>query len=90
MVPVRAPASEAIPERIAPYRLTARLRQSSDAPFSPVKRIGQELREARVRQGKELVDVWRALKIRPNFLAAIEEGRYEDLPGRAFTPSYLA
>jgi hypothetical protein len=72
-----------------PYRLSARLRIQPHDPVSPVKRVGQELREARQRNGKELVDVWRALKIRPNFLAAIEEGQFEDLPGRAFTIGYV-
>ena len=90
MARVREPTAEAIPDRIEPYRLTARMRKPSDNPLSPVKRIGQELREARVRSGKELIDVWRALKIRPNFLAAIEEGRFEDLPGRAFTIGYAS
>jgi len=72
-----------------PYRLSARMRETSDDPVSPVKSVGQELREERERQGKQLDDVWRALQIRPNYLAAIEEGRFEELPGRAFTLAYV-
>jgi cytoskeleton protein RodZ len=47
------------------------------------------LRDERERKGKQLDDVWRAIKIRSNHLAAIEEGRFGDLPGRAFTIGYV-
>ena len=61
----------------------------SDEPISSVKSIGQELREERERKAKQLNDVWREINIRPNFLTAIEEGRFEDLPRRAFTIGYV-
>ena len=47
------------------YRLKARMRKTADDPVSTVKRVGQELREERERQSKQLDDVWRALKIHP-------------------------
>ncbi len=84
------PTAEPIPDiGIEPYRLSARMRKKSDDPVCLVKSVGQELREERERNGQQLNDVWRALKIHPNYLAAIEEGRFEDLPGRAFTMGYV-
>ena len=84
------PTREPIPDiGLEPYRLSARMRKTSDDPVFSVKSVGQELRDERERKGKQLDDVWRALKIRPNYLAAIEEGRFEDLPGRAFTMGYV-
>ena len=84
------PTAESIPDiGIAPYRLSARMRKTLDDPVSSVKRVGQELRDERKRKGQQLDDVWRALKIRSNYLAAIEEGRFDDLPGRAFTIGYV-
>jgi len=65
------------------------MRTQSNEPISPVKSIGQELREARERKGKQVDDVWREIKIRPNYVMAIEEGRFEDLPSRAFTIAYV-
>jgi cytoskeleton protein RodZ len=55
-----------------------------------VKRVGRELRKARELKGAQLGDVSRAVNIHPNYLAAIEDGRFEDLPGRAFTIGYVA
>jgi hypothetical protein len=73
-----------------PYRLSARMRTTSDDPVSPVKSVGQDLRNARERKGKQLDDVWRAIKIRPDHLAAIEAGSFEGLPSRAVTIGYVS
>jgi hypothetical protein len=73
-----------------PYRLSARMRTTPDYPVSSVKSVGQELRDARERKGERLDDVWRAIKIRPYHLAAIEEGRFQDLPSRALTIGYVS
>ena len=84
------PPTKSVPDfGIEPYRLSARMRKTWDDPVLPMKSVGQELREERERNRKQLSDVWRALKIRPNYLAAIEEGRFEDLPGHAFTMGYV-
>ena len=62
---------------------------TADAPSGAWKSIGQEFRAARERKGKHLDDVGRAIKIRPDHLAAIEEGRFEDLPSRALVIGYM-
>src|SRR6267142_3325312 len=51
--------------------------------------VGQELCKARQRSGKLLMDVWRELKIRPDYLIALEEGRFQDLPGRVYAIGYV-
>jgi cytoskeleton protein RodZ len=62
---------------------------NAEDPVSPVRSVGQELRKERERQGKQLDDVWRALKISKTFLAAIEEGRFEEFPSRVSTLAYV-
>src|SRR5215471_12998519 len=54
-----------------------------------LEHIGQELFRARQRAGQELNDVWRVLKIRPDYLSAIEEGRFDALPGRLYAIGYV-
>ena len=51
--------------------------------------VGQELANARQRKGKRLSDVWLVLKIRPDQLMAIEEGRFDALPGRVYAIGYV-
>src|SRR5713226_5090425 len=51
--------------------------------------IGSTLREARERQAFELADVERATKIRLRYLAALEEERFERLPGGAYAKGFL-
>lgn len=51
--------------------------------------IGATLREARQRQGLDLTQVERALKIRARQLHALEEERFDALPGDAYTRSFL-
>jgi cytoskeleton protein RodZ len=55
----------------------------------PVVTVGQELANARQRKGKRLSDVWLVLKIRPDQLMAIEEGRFDALPGRVYAIGYV-
>ena len=55
-----------------------------------MKNVGHELRNERERMGKQLDDVSLALTIRPNYLIAIEEGRFEGFPNRAFAIGYVA
>jgi cytoskeleton protein RodZ len=51
--------------------------------------VGVELREARVRVGYELEQVAEALRIRRRHLEALEEGRFDDLPGRVYAIGFL-
>src|SRR5215211_4690868 len=52
--------------------------------------VGHELREARRDRGIELSEVERVTKIRVKFLEAMEEDRWEDLPGPPYNRSFLS
>lgn len=51
--------------------------------------IGGSLREARLRQGLSLSEVDALLRIRSRYLAALEEERFEILPGTAYARLFL-
>jgi cytoskeleton protein RodZ len=51
--------------------------------------IGQALRNARVSAGMELSDVAAHLRIRTNFLSALEGGRADELPGVTYAIGYV-
>ena len=51
--------------------------------------IGTSLREARLRQGLDLVDAEAATKIRPKYLQALEEERFELLPSPTYVKGFL-
>jgi cytoskeleton protein RodZ len=51
--------------------------------------IGETLRETRRSRQLELADVSRATKIRASLLDAIEEERWEAIPGRAYVRSFV-
>lgn len=51
--------------------------------------IGNTLRQARERKGLSLADVERDLNIRPRYLAALEEERFDALPGEAYVKGFL-
>ncbi|MGE5504709.1 MAG: helix-turn-helix domain-containing protein [Actinomycetota bacterium] len=51
--------------------------------------VGQTLREARIRMGKELPECAEQLRIRQVFLQALEDGRNRDLPGGAYAVGFL-
>ena len=51
--------------------------------------IGNSLREARLRQGLDLVDVEQATKIRSKYLRALEEERFELLPAQTYVKGFL-
>jgi transcriptional regulator with XRE-family HTH domain len=54
-----------------------------------VVEIGSTLREARERQGLERADVERATRIRQRYLLALEDERFELLPGLAYAKGFL-
>jgi cytoskeleton protein RodZ len=51
--------------------------------------VGPLLCATRMRVGKDLQDVARLLHIRYNYLVAIEDGRFEDLPGQAYAIGFV-
>lgn len=65
------------------------LREISDEADTPLETVGQDLRAARLRRGDDLASVSRALKIRKDHLEALEEDRFEQLPGRAYAIGFI-
>ena len=51
--------------------------------------LGDLLRSARDRQGLDLTDIAGATNVRREYLAALEEGRYDELPGEIYTRNFL-
>lgn len=51
--------------------------------------IGSILREARTRQGLELDDAERRTRIRAKYFAALEEERFDQLPGEVYAKAFL-
>jgi transcriptional regulator with XRE-family HTH domain len=51
--------------------------------------IGASLREARTRRGLSLDDVTAGLRIRERYVTALEEERWELMPGEAYTKGFL-
>ena len=51
--------------------------------------VGTLLCATRMRLGKDLQHIAEVLHIRYNFLVAIEDGRYEDLPGQAYAIGFV-
>ena len=48
-----------------------------------------DLRRARMASGRELAEVATALRIRTIYLEALEEGRFDDLPGSTYATGFL-
>ena len=51
--------------------------------------IGDSLREARMRRGLSPADVHKAIRIRERYLTALEEERWDMLPGDVYTKGFL-
>jgi cytoskeleton protein RodZ len=51
--------------------------------------IGESLREARTRRGFTSADVHKAIRIRERYLTALEEERWDMLPGDTYTKGFL-
>lgn len=56
---------------------------------SPGRAVGRLLRDQREARGLGLSDVEKSLRIRRVHLEAIEEGRFDKLPGAAYIPAFL-
>ena len=56
---------------------------------SPGRAVGRLLRDQREARGFDLKAVEKALRIRLQYLEAIEQGRFDLLPGAAYIPAFL-
>jgi cytoskeleton protein RodZ len=56
---------------------------------APGRAVGRLLRDQREARGLSLTDVEKSLRIRRGHLEAIEEGRFDKLPGAAYVPAFL-
>jgi cytoskeleton protein RodZ len=65
------------------------LREVSNDGDAPLGTIGQELRGARISRNQDLAAVSRALKIRKDHLEAIEDDRFNALPGRTYAVGFV-
>jgi len=72
--------------------------QSDDSNVTPFRnlnpetvpqRIGDQLMTARLARGIEIEDVARQLHIRREFLQALEDGRFDDIPGATYVAGFL-
>ncbi len=55
----------------------------------PMFQIGASLREARTRRGLSPADVQKAIRIRERYLTALEEEKWDLLPGEAYAKGFL-
>jgi cytoskeleton protein RodZ len=55
----------------------------------PGQAVGRLLRDQREARGLDLTQVEKSIRIRRTHLEAIEEGRYDALPGAAYIPAFL-
>jgi cytoskeleton protein RodZ len=55
----------------------------------PERRLGDILRETRVARGLELSDVAEVTHVRKEYLQALDEGRYEDLPEDVYARNFV-
>lgn len=67
----------------------AALATEAEHSLPPSFSVGASLREGRERLGKDLAQVATSLRIRQPFLAALEEGRFKDLPGGTYAIGFL-
>lgn len=65
------------------------LREISDDLDAPLETVGQDLRKARQLKGEELAQIARVLKIRKDYLDALEESNFDAIPGRAYTIGFV-
>jgi cytoskeleton protein RodZ len=60
-----------------------------DTAMAGASDVGALLRQTRVSFGQSLADVARDIRIRQSFLEAIEAGRFDTLPGQAYTVGFI-
>src|SRR5713226_7270714 len=62
---------------------------SSVQPRNIAQAVGEVLRERREELGYDLDAIGEALRIKPVFLAALEQGRAQDLPGATYAIGFI-
>src|SRR5260370_16702005 len=65
------------------------LREISDDSDAPLETVGQDLRKARQRKGEDLAQISSVLKIRKDYLDALEESKFDAIPGRAYIIGFI-
>ncbi len=65
------------------------LREISDDADAPLETVGQDLRKARQRKGEDLAQISSVLKIRKDYLDALEESKFDAVPGRAYVIGFV-
>jgi cytoskeleton protein RodZ len=70
-------------------RRNLHLREISDDADAPLETVGLDLRNARQRKGEDLAQISRVLKIRKDYLDALEESNFDTIPGRAYTIGFV-
>jgi cytoskeleton protein RodZ len=65
------------------------LREISADADTPLDTVGQDLRTARQRKGEDLASVSCHLKIRKDYLDALEESQFDILPGRTYAIGFI-
>ncbi|HEX3664919.1 MAG TPA: helix-turn-helix domain-containing protein [Rhizomicrobium sp.] len=65
------------------------VRMQDDLADSTAQTVGQYFRAVRLSRGEEIATVARALRIRSDQVAAIEESRLDDLPGRTYAIGFV-
>ena len=63
--------------------------RSMERDVSPGRAVGRLLRDQRVARDLSVDDVAARLRIRSRYLEAIEQGRFDQLPGAAYIPAFL-
>lgn len=63
--------------------------RSMEREASPGRAVGRLLREQREARALSIEDVAKRLRIRRPYLEAIEQGRFDQLPGAAYIPAFL-
>ncbi|MSO99123.1 MAG: helix-turn-helix domain-containing protein [Rhodospirillaceae bacterium] len=72
-----------------PFANLGHARQQASEPPLQASDVGTLLCATRMRLSKDLQEIAAILHIRYNFLVAIEDGRYEDLPGQAYAMGFV-
>jgi cytoskeleton protein RodZ len=65
------------------------LREISDDADAPLENVGQDLRKGRQRKGEDLARISGILKIRKDYLHALEESNFDAIPGRAYAIGFV-
>lgn len=80
---------DSTPEQRGERSQRVELREADEENFDSVATVGHALRSARLARGDDVATVSRALRIRRDHIEAIEDGRLEALPGRAYAVGFV-